>query len=142
MSRKLSSASICLLLAACLASTTYAVTQRSPWSMGGTGTTPLPPNSSAPLANQPNYNPTVPYIGIIPTFITSTVSERFLLVLRLENGQVVGVTRAETRQVVLLRAPAGETLRLDVFPLDGAGQPIVGIPVQVGVSVAVSVGAP
>ena len=81
------------------------------------------------------------YIGIIPTFITSTVSERFLLVLRLENGQVVGMSRAETRQVVGLRAPAGETLRLDVIPLDGAGAPIVGIPVQVGVSVAVSVGA-
>ena len=111
------------------------------FSFGGGPDTAPPVGSPAPLANLPNYNPTVPYVGLIPTFITSTVSERFLLVLRLENGQVVGVTRAETRQVVLLRAPAGETLRLDVFPLDGAGQPIVGIPVQVGVSVAVSVGA-
>ena len=112
------------------------------WSMGG-GVGTLPPVSSpAPLANQPKSNPTAPpYIGIIPTFITSTVSERFLLVLRLENGEVVGVTRTEARHLSVLRAPSGETLRLDVIPLDGTGLPIVGIPVQVGVSVAVSVGA-
>ena len=115
---------------------------RSNWSASGGGApVPLPPNSPAPLANTPNTQPTVPYIGTIPTFITSTVSERFLLVLRLENGEVVGVTRTEARHLSVLRAPSGETLRLDVIPLDGTGEPIIGIPVKVGVSVAVSVGA-
>ena len=141
MSLRLLRTSLCLLLAVCLSSTTHAVTQRSAWSMGGTGTTPLPPNSPAPLANTPNTQPTVPYIGVIPTFITSTVSKRFLLVLRLENGEIVGVTRTEARHLSALRAPSGATLRLDVIPLDGTGEPIVGIPVKVGVSVAVSVGA-
>ena len=135
------SAALVLVLSAWLCQPTQATPNRPHWS-AGRGTLPLPPLSPAPLANQPKSNPTAPpYIGIIPTFITSTASERFLLVLRLENGEIVGVTRTEARHLSVLRAPSGATLRLDVIPLDGTGEPIVGIPVTVGVSVAVSVGA-
>lgn len=132
---------ISVVLSAAFAQSTLATSGRSPWSASGGGTIPLPPNSPASY-KPPSFiaPPTSKVVGPIPSFIYSTVSDRFLLVLRRADGTIVDATRARSRLEALLTGPEGESLRLDVIPLDGKGVPILGIPVEIGVSVAVAVG--
>ncbi|MCB9897029.1 MAG: hypothetical protein H6825_03380 [Planctomycetes bacterium] len=134
---------IVLLLALVFGHQAGLASQRGPYSAGG-GTLPDPPTSTPhPSSYQPGVGtpPTGKVVGPLPSFIYSTVSDRFLLVLRRTDGSIVDVARARSRHEAVLSGPEGESLRLDVIPLDGAGVPILGIPVEIGVSVAVAIGA-
>lgn len=108
---------------------------RTDYAAAGGGITPLPP-----LVNSPPNAPQLHKSAPLPTLIASSASSRFLLLLRRANGDIVDHARAEVRGVSVLDAPLGEALFLDVLPLDGAGAPVVGIPVVAGAGVSVIVG--